>query len=196
MKVKSEITLRRISLPAMKNEGTAPSAFALLSRVAGAICLPVCAPPGTARARHGCLPSLVIDPAQVVPDSILPDAELLSDFTVVEPPATNSMTRPQPGFLVPYRAPPHFLMGKSIFPYTFVEPETGVQRTPSVSAQSGRAMQPISRSCSRECCFVLIIPIAANGRTTVRLRFGGATKRSRKHSYMTGSPGARRVASC
>ena len=30
-------------------------------------------------------PNLVIDPAQVIPDNRLPDAELLSDFTVVEP---------------------------------------------------------------------------------------------------------------
>ena len=31
-------------------------------------------------------PNLVIDPAQIIPDNRLPDAELLSDFTVVEPP--------------------------------------------------------------------------------------------------------------
>ena len=131
-------------------------------------------------------PNLVIDPAQLIPDNRLPDAELLSDFTVVEP-LCNQLydAKPAPAGL-PYRPPLHLRMGKSIFPYTFVEPETGVQRTPSVSA---RAAWRCNRSQVRAagsavlCSLFLLIPIAANGRTTVRLCSVVAAKRCRKHSY-------------
>lgn len=136
-------------------------------------------------------PNLVIDPAQVIPDNSLPDAELPSDCTVVEPCATNSMTRSRRrlGFLVPYRSPLHLLMGKSVFPYTFVEPETGVQRTPSVSAPAAWRCNrsPVRAAGSAVLCSLFrLIPIAANGRTTVRLCSVVATKRCWKHSYHDG----------
>jgi hypothetical protein len=132
-------------------------------------------------------PNLVIDPAQVIPDNRLPDAELLSDFTVVEP-LCNQLydAKPAPaGFPGSVSASPAPPNGQ-IYLYTFVEPESGVQRTPSVSA---RAAWRCNRSPVRAagsavlCSLFLLIPIAANGRTTVRLCSVVATKRCRKHSY-------------
>lgn len=147
-------------------------------------------------------PNLVIDPAQVIPDNRLPDAELLSDCTVVEPlchqlydakPAPAGF----PGSVSVSPAPPHGQICLSIY---FCR---AGDRSPTNSLgfrTSGLAMQPISRQCSRECCFVLIIPIDSycrqwqNDRPTLLCR--GYQTVSEALLPRRGDPGAGRVASC